>query len=65
MELQAEATDRLVGYNVANIVAVLVAQAERCEHGVSMLAPCEPRERVDMLAGYFVPFTVTEDERDG
>lgn len=40
---------QLVGYNTEKIVGILVAQCPRCEHNVSLLAPCEMCGRVDAL----------------
>lgn len=45
------------GYDIEKIIAVTIAQAGRCEHGVPLLAPCADCGRVDMLA--------PEYERDG
>lgn len=58
MQLPADVTDQLVGYDIEKIIAVTVAQAGCCEHGVPLLAPCAPCRRVDV-------FAQMEDERDG
>lgn len=51
MQLPPDVTDQLVGYDIEKIIAVTIAQAGHCEHGVPLLAPCEKCERVDMFEG--------------
>ena len=57
MQLPPDVTDQLAGYDIEKIIAVTIAQAGCCEHGVPLLAPCADCGRVDMLA--------PEYERDG